>query len=106
MKNPGPQAHLFRGRGGLMLLLLTMINAINFWHRNIFYNLAAATPPACEEACLGSAFVPLCEACADAHGMGGDTDAAALKRLGCIACQECRRSHDAEFYSLQVTAAA
>jgi hypothetical protein len=32
-----------------ILLVLMLLNTINFWHRNLLYNLAATDTPGCEQ---------------------------------------------------------
>ncbi|KAJ8613829.1 hypothetical protein CTAYLR_004921 [Chrysophaeum taylorii] len=74
-------------RRKLTLGILTLANCSNFWQRNLIYFLCSASPHECLGACEGAVFVPLCEKCDDSHK--------------CDECQHCRRTHDADFYSLR-----
>ncbi|KAJ8602568.1 hypothetical protein CTAYLR_008761 [Chrysophaeum taylorii] len=69
------------------LAVLTLANSVNFWQRNLLYELYSANyiPRECAERCEGALFVPLCEEC---EGK-------------CALCQECRAAHDAATYSLR-----
>ena len=54
------------------MVLLTLLNAICFWHRNLIFNLAAVAVPGCVDDCSGSdtPFAPICVSCM--HFLAGD----------------------------------
>lgn len=87
---PGEEHPRWRIRQRKLVTLgaLTLANCSNFWQRNLLYSLASAWPHECLEACEGALFVPLCLSCDS-----GDES--------CAACQHCRATHDADFYSLR-----
>ncbi len=66
-----------------VLGLLTLTNAVNFWHRNILYGLSSDSIVACVSVCEGIPFQPLCIVQCESE----DTK--------CIACAACRNSHNA-----------
>ncbi|KAG5189317.1 major facilitator superfamily domain-containing protein [Tribonema minus] len=71
--------------------ILTVLNVINLWHRNLLYNLSAVSAAQCSALCEGVAFEPLCTvSCASAS----DADA-------CSLCADCRAAYDSAYYNLK-----
>ncbi|KAG5188640.1 major facilitator superfamily domain-containing protein [Tribonema minus] len=72
-----------------VLFVMTALNVINFWHRNLLYNLSAVSAPQCTELCDDVPFQPLCTVACD----DGDTD--------CVDCATCRTAYDNGWYNLK-----
>jgi hypothetical protein len=79
----------------VLLGILTAVNVVAFWQRNLVLNLAGVKLEGCAGACGGAPFAPLCLPCTSVAAPGSAAHAA------CEVCQVCRADADSSFLVIQ-----